>query len=345
MTSGTVLAGDIGGTKTILALFEAAGKGLRELASTRYASADHASFDDLLRAFMEESGRPALQGMCIGVAGAVIEGRSRLTNLPWRLDEQRLAGVAGAQRCKLLNDLEAAAFGMLYFEPHDYASINPDGKGAMRGNIAVIAAGTGLGEAILYWDGEGYQPIASEGGHADFAPHGDADIELLRYLGGKLGGHVSYERVLSGPGLFNIYRFLRDTGAERESPSLAKRLSEGDPSAAITAAALETKDPLCVGALDSFVRIYGSEAGNLALKCLAVGGVFIGGGIAPKILPFLQSGRFMEAFVDKGRFRDFLRCLEVRVALNPGAPLLGAARYALRMESAGMHLASSSHPV
>jgi glucokinase len=331
MSADTILAGDIGGTKTVLALFERSGEGMRELTSKRYASGEHASFDDLLDGFVAEAGRPALRAMCIGVAGAVIEGRSRLTNLPWRLEEPRLASVAGAPRCKLLNDLEAAAFGMLFFQREDYVALNPNAKGPVKGNIGVIAAGTGLGEAILHWDGADYQPIATEGGHADFSPHGDLEIDLLRYMREKLRGHVSFERVLSGPGLYNIYRFLRDTGRGRESEALAKRVREGDPSAAITAAALEEQDPLCVATLDLFVWNYGSEAANLALKCLAAGGVFIGGGIAPKILPFLQSGRFMSAFVDKGRFGDFLGTLEVRVALNPRAPLLGSARYALRM--------------
>jgi glucokinase len=345
MNRGTILAGDVGGTKTVLALFECAGEGMRELGSKLYASAGRASFDDLLDGFVAEAGRPALQAVCIGVAGAVIEGCSRLTNLPWLLAEERLARVAGAPRCKLLNDLEAAAFGMLHFAPQDYASINPDAKPEHRGNIGVIAAGTGLGEAILYWDGKQHHPIATEGGHADYAPHDDGEIDLLRYLREKSGGHVSYERVLSGPGLFNVYRFLRDSGRERESASLAKKLGEGDPSATVAAAALEGKDPLCVSALDFFARIYGSEAGNLALRCFAVGGIFIGGGIAPKILPFLQKSTFMDAFVDKGRFRGFLRALEVRVALNPRAPLLGAARYAQRMTGSTTHLASSPHPV
>lgn len=326
-----VLAGDVGGTKTVLALYEKDGDALHELEQRRFPSADYETFDEILEEFLTSVDRRRIRTCCLGIAGAVLGGRSELTNLPWILDEGRLAEAAGVQRCKLLNDLEAAAYGMLFLPPEQYVELNPAARERRTGNVAVIAAGTGLGEAILYWDGRDYHPIASEGGHADFAPHGALQIDLLRHLHAKLGGHVSYERVLSGPGLANIYSFLRDTGHGDEPLWLAERLRQEDAGAVITQAALQENEPLCRKALELFVAVYGSEAGNCALKCLSVGGVFVGGGIAPKILDVLGGGRFMEAFADKGRFRDLLETLPVRVALNPDAPLLGAARYALRL--------------
>jgi len=200
-----------------------------------------------------------------------------------------------------------------------------------KGNIAVIAAGTGLGEAMLYWDQAQYHPAASEGGHADFAPRTDQEMELLRYLRTKFHGHVSYERVLSGPGFYNLYGFLRDTQGTPEPSWLTEELKSGDPSAVISTAGLQGRDRTCVQTLELFAEIYGAEAGNLALKCLAVGGVFVTGGIGPKILRVLQNGSFLRAFTDKGRFTDLMRSLRVSVVLNPRTPLLGAAHYALRL--------------
>jgi glucokinase len=197
--------------------------------------------------------------------------------------------------------------------------------------VAVIAAGTGLGEAMLYWDGQHHHPLASEGGHADFAPQTDQEIELLKYLRAKCGGHVSYERVLSGPGFSNVYTFLRDRGYYPEPPWLAEKLQGGNPNVIITQLGLAGEDPLCVATLDLFCTLYGAEAGNLALKCVAVGGVFVGGGIAPKILPALQKGGFLRGFTDKGRFSELVKSIEVSVALNPRAPLLGAAHFARRL--------------
>jgi glucokinase len=326
-----ILAGDIGGTKTVLALFEQAGNELRQLRDATFVSREHRSLEDLLSQFLQEEPSAALQAGCLGVAGPVIEGKCRTTNLPWTLEETALARAIGAPRVKLLNDLEAAAYGMLYLQPEEFSILNPGVQAQHRGNIAVIAAGTGLGEAMLYWDGVQHYPIASEGGHSDFAPRTDQEIELLRYLRAKLGGRVSYERVLSGPGFYDIYLFLRDSGYAVEPPWLAERLKSGDPNATITQIGLAGEEPLCVATLELFCSIYGAEAGNLALKYLAVGGVFVGGGIAPKILPALQRGSFMRSFTDKGRFSDLLKNIEVSVALNPRAPLLGAAHFALRL--------------
>lgn len=323
-----ILAGDIGGTKTVLALFEEKGDGIHRLRDATYGSKDYSSFDEVVGQFLKEEDNTALKAGCFGVAGPVIEGKCQTTNLPWVLEENALARMVGAPRIKLLNDLEAAAYGMLYLQFEEISVLNPGVQPQRKGNIAVIAAGTGLGEAILYWDGSRYHPVASEGGHADFAPRTDQEIELLKYLRPKFGGHVSYERVVSGPGLYCIYSFLRDGGYASEPAWLATKIEQGDPGAVISRTALAAESPLCVEALDLFCSIYGAEAGNLALKCMAVGGVFLGGGIAPKILPALQKGGFMRGFSDKGRYSELMNEMKVSVSLNPRAPLLGAAHFA-----------------
>jgi glucokinase len=255
----------------------------------------------------------------------VVDGRCVTTNLPWQLDEGVLARAIPAPRVRLLNDLEAAAHGVLTLPPDKVEPLQA-GK-ARKGNMVLIAAGTGLGEAILVWDGARHLVIASEGGHADFAPRNDLEVDLLRFLQ-KEFGHVSYERVLSGPGLYNIYRFLRDTGHALEPQWLGDRLRSGDPSAVVSEVGLAGGHPLCTTALDLFVSIYGAEAGNLALKALAVGGVFIGGGIAPKISAKLADGSLLAAFSDKGRYRDLMGSIPVHLVLDPRAPLLGAAHVA-----------------
>lgn len=323
-----ILAGDIGGTKTIIGLFEEAGNRLHAIREETFPSRNYSTLEEILNRFMGPGSRPPLHAACFGVAGPVVEGRSKVTNLPWELDERRLAEALRIPRVKLLNDLEAAAYGMLQLEPTDLCVLQPGLR--RKGNIAVIAAGTGLGEAILYWDGARYHPIATEGGHTDFGPRSDLEVELLRYLQRECG-HVSYERVLSGPGLFNIYRFLRDSGIAPEPEWLRTRIAENDAGAVISEVGLTGDDPLCTKALDLFVSVYGAEAGNLALKAFAIGGVYIGGGIAPKILSKLQDGTFVRAFAGKGRFTELLRSIEVKVALNPRASLIGAAHYGLML--------------
>jgi len=323
-----ILAGDIGGTKTVLALFEETGGGIRLLRDATYGSQEYSSFDEVLSRFLKEEAGQSLGAACFGVAGPVIEGRCQTTNLPWLLEESALARTLKAPRVKLLNDLEAAAYGILYLQSDELSVLNPGVGPKRKGNIGVIAAGTGLGQAMLYWDGSRYHPVASEGGHADFAPRTDQEIELLKYLRVKFKGHVSYERVLSGPGLYGIYRFLRDTGDVFEPSWLKDKLKSDDPCAVVSEAALAEEDSMCVESLDLFCSIYGAEAGNLALKCMAVGGVFVGGGIAPKILPALQKGGFMRGFSDKGRYSKLMNEMKVSVSLNPRAPLLGAARFA-----------------
>ncbi len=324
-----ILAGDIGGTKTVLALFEPDGDGLRLVRDATFPSRDHPTFEEILAAFLGESPGPAVDSGCFGVAGAVLDGQAHTTNLPWTLEEGALARAIGAPKATLINDLEAAAFGMPHLSLAEQHVLNPGMSRRQRGNVAVIAAGTGLGEAVLFWDGEKYQPIASEGGHCDFAPQSDLEADLLRHLRDKFGPHVSYERVLSGPGLHNIYTFFRDTGHAPEPPWLADQIRAGDPGAVVSRVGLAGTDANCVATLALFARIYGAEAGNLALKALAVGGVYIAGGIAPKILPALaKEDAFLGGFFAKGRFTDLMEKLHVSVALNPRAPLLGAAYYA-----------------
>jgi glucokinase len=247
-------------------------------------------------------------------------------NLPWVVDAHELARDLKVPSVRLLNDLEANAYGIAALDAQDFVTLNPGAPGA-TGNAAVISVGTGLGEAGLFWNGETHLPFACEGGHADFAPRNALEAELMLWLQAR-HGRVSYERVLSGPGLLSIYEFLRDTGKGSEAPELREALRQGDGPAAISAAGLEGRDALCVKALDLFVSLYGAEAGNLALKVMATGGVYIGGGIAPKILKKLQAPAFLEAFADKGRMRPLLEAMPVKVITKDTAALLGAARVA-----------------
>lgn len=321
-----ILAGDIGGTKTVIGLFEERHGRLQAVREETFSSQSYRSLEAILDRFLGPGPRPPLRAACFGVAGPVVEGRGKTTNLPWELDERTLAGALRVPQAKLLNDLEATAYGMLHLESQDLCVLQPGVP--RKGNIAVIAAGTGLGEAILYWDGARHHSMATEGGHADFAPRSNLEVELLLYLQRECG-HVSYERVLSGPGLFNIYQFLRDSGFAPEPEWLRLRIAEDDPAAVISEVGLAGDHPLCTKALELFCAVYGAEAGNLALKALAIGGVYVGGGIAPKILSRLRDSTFISAFVDKGRFADLLRSIEVKVAFNPRAALIGAAHYGL----------------
>lgn len=320
-----ILAGDIGGTNTRLALFEVGRDGLRATVEATLPSRQQPSLEAAARAFLAPHSLP-VKHACFGVAGPVVRGRSETTNLPWVVDAREAAAALRLGEVWLINDLEATAYGIAALPPADFVVLNP-GAPAGTGNAAVIAAGTGLGEAGLYWDGVRHQPFGCEGGHATFAPLDDTQVALLQYLL-KRYAHVSWERVLSGPGLVNIYQFLRDTGAGEEPTWLRENLRSGDPSAVISRAALEGRSPLCARALDIFVALYGAEAGNLALKVMATGGVFLGGGIAPKILPKLQEPAFREAFVAKGRMRPLLEAIPVRVIVNDKTALIGAARYA-----------------
>jgi glucokinase len=320
-----ILAGDIGGTKTRLAFFETDGPELRPAAEATYQSQAYPGLADIVRDFLNAHRRRPAR-ISLGIAGPVRAGRVQTPNLPWIVDAGQLEAQLQCGPVGLLNDLEANAHGLRVLGPDDLAVLNAGATGA-TGNAALISAGTGLGEAGLFWDGARHRPFASEGGHADFAPRTPLERELDAHLAGRFG-HVSYERVLSGPGLVNIYGFLQQRGGHPdELPALKARLNLADEAAAISAAALTGQSELCTQALDLLVSIYGAEAGNLALKMLATGGVYIGGGIAPKLLPKLREPAFLEAFTAKGRMRDLLLDIPVRVVLNDRAALLGAARH------------------
>jgi len=327
--SSLILAGDIGGTKTNLALFTLQENNLSLREKMQFPSRDFSAFSDVIDAFADAAGFEKIDAACFGIAGPVIGGVCRTTNLPWEIRATALQTQLGAGRVRLLNDLEATAYGMLFLEDERFVDLNPEAN-PQKGNKAVIAAGTGLGEALLYFDGKAYHPIGTEGGHSDFAPADEQQAVLLAWLKERHPDHVSVERVLSGPGVYTLYEFLRDTQAAPE-PAFMTALPDGaDKSAAVSRGALEEEDPLCKEALALFARIYGAEAGNLALKSLSVGGVLVGGGIAPKLLPYLQA-HFMESFTAKGRFQPLLRAMPVRVSLDPETALLGAARFAADM--------------
>ncbi len=320
-----ILAGDIGGTKTTLAIMDEVDQRLAVVEQERFASQEHKGLDAIVARFTADRQR-RVRSACFGVAGPVKDGRCKTTNLPWVVDARALADHLGLQSVELINDLEANAYGIGVLAPDDFAFLHEGAEDA-KGNAAMIAAGTGLGEAGIYWDGRYHHPFACEGGHTDFAPRNETELELLRFLR-KRFDRVSYERILSGPGLFGIYQFLRSTGKEEEPTCLKEEISQGDPAAAISRAALSQKSELCIRALDLFVSLYGAEAGNLALKVMARGGLFVGGGIAPKIVPKLEDGTFMEAFLAKGRMRPLLEAIPVRVVLNEQTALLGAAHCA-----------------
>jgi glucokinase len=322
-----VLAGDVGGTKTNLALFTNQAGRLQPIAQRSFPSRQASGLEAILKEFLQGD-TVRLAGACFGLAGPVVDGRCQATNLPWVVDANSLQRALGCNAVGLLNDLEATAYGIQTLAPEACVVLNA-GHPQPRGAIAVIAAGTGLGEAALIWDGSRYRAVASEGGHTDFAPRNELEIELLRDLG-KQFGHVSYERIVSGPGKVGVYQFLRETGRGAEPEWLAGLLRAGDPSPVISEMALNGRSELCAHALKLFVSIYGAEAGNLALKYLARGGVYVGGGIAPTILPMLQDGTFMRAFADKGRFSALLSDIPVRVILEERTALFGAAHYGFR---------------
>ncbi len=315
-----LLAGDIGGTKTQLGLFRRENprqpfhKGI-------FPSQNYSSLDQIIIEFIEGLAEP-LEAACFGVAGPVVDGNCMTTNLPWNVSSSNLAALLSLEQTTLLNDLEAFGHGIPLLAGDEVSILN-EGEIA-TGNSGIIAAGTGLGQASMIWDGTRHIPSASEGGHVDFAPRNDLEIELLQFML-KQFERVSVERLVSGPGLFFIYDFLRSAGHGRESESVARRCLEADPSTVVSTAALDEGDDLSMLALDLFTSLYGAAAGNLALTLMATGGIYIGGGIAPKILKKLRDGTFMTAFTDKGRFSALLYRIPVRVILNSELPLIGAA--------------------
>ena len=320
-----ILAGDIGATNSRLACFAGHGERLEPIIEATYPSRDYANLEAIVKEFVSSRGL-SIDVACFGIAGPLRHGRSETTNLPWIVDAQKLTQALHIRGVVLLNDLEAHAYGIAMLAPEDFVTLNQGAAGA-SGNAAVIAAGTGLGEAGLYWDGQLHRPFASEGGHASFAPGDPLQMELLSFLRSEFG-HVSWERVLSGPGLHNIYRFLRDTGRGEEADWLRRDLQQYDPPAVISQAALAGTSALCRQALDLFVTLYGAEAGNLALKIMATAGVYVGGGIAPKIIRKLTDSTFMDAFVAKGRLKPLLQDVPVHIIMNDKVALLGAARVA-----------------
>jgi glucokinase len=320
-----ILAGDIGGTNARLAYFQPQNGHLRLVSERTFPSREHSELGEIVVQFLDDSGAHP-DAACFGIAGPVRNGRVETSNLPWVIEQSRLAKQIHLPATLLINDLEASAWGIGALDAADLVSLNLV-TGPAIGNQGVIAPGTGLGEAGLFWDGHRHQVFACEGGHTDFGPQGDLQIELLRFLKARFG-HVSYERILSGPGLVNVYEFLRDEGHGKESDEFAVILKNSDPAAAISRAALDGTHPLAEKALDLWISVYGAEAGNLALKVMATGGLFLAGGISPKVLAKLTGPLFMQSFVDKGRLRPLMEAVPVHVVTNEKAGLLGAARCA-----------------
>jgi glucokinase len=321
------LAGDVGGTKTILALFTTDGGDINCVRKGQFSSANYPTFAELLTLFLTEADCPSITEVCIGVAGIVVDGRCEATNLPWVLSSKEIGEHVNSPNVWLVNDLEATAWGLLDLPEHHFVELNPDAQ-SQQGNIAVVAAGTGLGEAIIAWNGVSHHVLASEGGHTDFAPTNEQEIALLRHMMEKYPDHISCERLISGEGLVNIYQFLKQINYAPTNPETEQQMTERDPAAVIGEAGVAGNDALCVEALKMFCRLYGAESGNLALKCLPYGGVYLAGGIGAKILPVLQQGGFMRGFLAKGRCRPVLQRISVKVCTNPEVALLGALSYA-----------------
>ncbi len=322
-----VLAGDVGGTKTLLALAEIAGAGVRVVEEARFPSGDYAGLSPIVSEFLARVRTP-VAAACFGVPGAVLDGACTTPNLPWVLTERELAATTGVPAVRLINDFAAAAVGVLATPPANLATLQA-GRPAAQGTRAVLGAGTGLGQALLLWDGRRYRVHPTEGGHGGFAPEGELQRELLAHLERSFTP-VSVERVVSGPGLVRIYQYLVGRGVA-SSPEVARGVDEDDPGAVIGRHALAHTDPACEQALDLFAAAYGAEAGNLALRSLATGGVYVAGGIAPKILAKLQDGTFLEAFRRKGRMSDVMTKIPLSVVLEERTGLLGAA-----LEAAGI---------
>lgn len=326
-----LLAGDIGGTKTNLAVVDP-GQGVGEIVTeATFPSGRYPSLESIVQQFLNQTGLK-VQRASFGVAGPVLGGRATITNLPWVIDEYNLQRAFNLEAVYLLNDLVSIAYAVPHLEPQDLHVLN-EGRPEPGGAIAVLAPGTGLGEAFLTWESTRYSAHPSEGGHADFAPTNKTEIKLLRYLHERFD-HVSYERICSGMGLPNIYNFYKETERYEEPAWLAEQLAAAaDPTPVIVQAALNTERPcpLCQATLETFVSVLGAEAGNLALKVLSTGGVYLAGGIPPRILPALEGETFMRAFLRKGRLSHLLAPMPVNVVLNPKAALLGAIHYGLEM--------------
>ncbi|HVJ07109.1 MAG TPA: glucokinase [Acidisarcina sp.] len=324
-----ILAGDVGGTKVHLALYDFDEGRLEHVRDEKYQAREYSGLEDIVRKFLAKGTNSGeeITAACFGVPGPVRDGRLKLTNLPWTLDSRTLAQNLKIEQLFLINDLEANGYGVPELSPEQIYVLS-EGDTSQVGNRGLISAGTGLGQAILVWNGKVHVPMPSEGGHCDFAARDDEEIELFRYLRARYKGRVSFERVVSGMGITNIYEFLRDAKGMQEPTWLRDRMKVEDPNAVIGELGVAGSNELCSRALDMFVSAYGAEAGNLALKALSVGGVYLGGGVAPRILPKMESGLFMKAFLDKGRLSGLLKQMPVRIILESRAALMGAAAYA-----------------
>lgn len=321
----TYLAGDIGGTKTHLALYQNKEGKVVSIKDQKYPSQDYPNLRTIVKEFLEGES-VSISRACFGIAGPVKQGKSQATNLPWLVDTEKISTEVGIEKVALINDLEANAYGLKMLSEDEFYILN---KGELKaeGNQAMVSAGTGLGEAGIYFDGKGYHPFACEGGHCDFAPRNDLEDDLLKYLRAKYK-HVSYERILSGPGLYNVFKFLIETKRETEKPDVLEEIKQGDSPKIISNLGVEGKSSACAHTLKIFSSIYGAETGNVALKMLSLGGIFLGGGIAPKILGVLKEGEFMKSYKGKGRFADLLEAIPVKVVLNDNTALLGSMYFA-----------------
>ncbi len=318
-----ILAGDIGGTNIRLALFEPEGE-LKIIVEKKYPSREHKGLEEVVSLFLQEQ-KAIVTAACFGIAGPIREGRATPPNLPWIVDAAELSKKLRIPTVHLLNDLQANANGLKALKLDELFLVQ-QGKKQM-GNQALLSAGTGLGEAGLYWNGIKHLPFACEGGHADFASRNEIEIKLLLYLQKKFG-HVSYERVISGPGIHSMYEFLVEKGLEPASKEVEDAMKQRDPSAVISEFGLQNKDKACSRAIDWFLSVLGAEAGNLALKFLSFGGLFLGGGIAPRYAQRFQGSEFLHSFSGKGRFQELLESIPIYIVMNDNAALLGAASFA-----------------
>jgi glucokinase len=325
-----ILAGDVGGTKVHLALYNFVGGRLAKVRDHKFPAHEFATLDDVVKAFQAQGkDEPEVVAACFGCPGPVRDGRLKLTNLPWTLDARDLQKSLGIEHIFLINDLEANGYGIPELAPESLYTLH-EGDSKAVGHRGLVSAGTGLGEALLIWNGmtHTHQPLPSEGGHVDWAARNDREIALLQYLRKTLNGRVSTERVVSGLGMKNIYAFLRDDQKMEEPQWLKDRMSSEDPNAVIGQCGEDGSSKICAQTLQMFVSAYGAEAGNVGLKLMAMGGIYLGGGIAPKIQKTMENGEFLKAFLDKGRLSPLLQSVPVRVILDDTCALLGAAAYA-----------------
>ena len=322
-----ILAIDVGGTKTLVALFEQQENTWIVCKEKKYQSAAYKSISEILTDFADQQTYVQVTSICVGVAGPVVNEKCHITNLSWSLSVSEIQKASGVSAVHLLNDLEATAWGVRYLGEENFVEINSKAK-PKSGNIAILSAGTGLGEAMLIKDGEHVTAVATEGGHTDFAPQNEEQDKLLVFLRDKYRGHVSYERLVSGEGLFNIYQYLKSLGIMPVNKRLEEKMTLSDPAAVIGGAGLAGTDPVCKEAVRIFCQIYAAEAANLALKCLPYAGVVLAGGMTPKLLPAIKQAYFIDAFLNKGRYREFLQNIPVRACMDEQIVLSGALAYA-----------------